>query len=31
MDSAFENLENFAGKVDGASEELKVLKETAGV
>ena len=30
MDSAFENLENFAGKVDGAFEELKVLKETAG-
>ena len=30
IDVAFENLESFAGKVDGTFEQLKVLKETAG-
>ncbi len=31
IDIAFENLESFANKVDGTFEQLKVLKETAGV
>ena len=30
IDVAFENLESFAGKMDGTFEQLKVLKETAG-
>lgn len=31
IDTAFENLGSFAYKVDGTFEQLKVLKETAGV
>ncbi len=31
IDAAFENLGSFAYKVDGTFEQLKVLKETAGV
>ena len=30
IDTAFENLESFAHKVDGTFEQLKILKETAG-